>query len=189
MWSALSSVLQQLSGGQVLSSWRAQADSIHVLNEHVCLWVLYPLRLLLYLFTHVPLALLYAVRGGGKKREKKNPRLVLIQAFSSAFCPLPSCHLRWWPPVRVADISGSPGTKKPHISLLCHPTGREKVSICYYYYFFLPFVTPTQTERCFLWPKTFLRLPSGEHTNADSNTATNSSGLFRSAPDDQIAAT
>lgn len=35
----------------------------------------------------------------------------------------PSCHVRWWPPVCVADISGSLRTKT---TLLCHPTGREK---------------------------------------------------------------
>lgn len=84
---------QQLSDRDVLSSWRAQADSIHVLNEHVCLGLLYPLRLLLYLFTHVPLALVYAVRGGEKKREKKSSPCthssVLISILSSPLLPPP----------------------------------------------------------------------------------------------------
>lgn len=31
--------------------------------------------------------------GGKRDEKKKNPRLVLVQAFSSAFCPLPLTHL------------------------------------------------------------------------------------------------
>lgn len=63
--------------------------------------------------THVPLATWNSICC-----EQKNPCLVFIQAFSSAFCPPPSCHLCWWPPVCVADIFGSLRIKSTHLAAL-----------------------------------------------------------------------
>lgn len=151
---------------------------------------LYPLRLLLYLFTHVPLALVYAVRGREKKRGKKKKSSpcthssVLISILSSPLLPPPLvttgvCCWHFW----------QPGDKKTHTSRcsVIPLVGKRWVSVIIIFFYLL---SPRHRQSAASFDrKTFLRLPSGEHTNADSNTATNSSGLFRSAPDNQIAAT
>lgn len=117
-------------------------------------------------------------RGGEREmREGKNPCLVLIQAFSSAFCPLPSWHILWWLPPCAPDISGK---GNPHISLLCLGKG-EWLLLLFIYLSIYFYLLSVQHWQCYIWPKNEIKQPFCEAAQGDHTDQL--SGLFRSAAD------